>query len=187
MDGLCGAYAAINAVRLLVPKSSLKDPFERELVHVFMSRLAERVAETNRNLVNVMFGREYGTVLKDLKAGLEGVVERVRDAPFGTQISFRELPRVTMSLDDYWGHLSQHLKPGPRRTSVAIVGMRKPDDHWTVVSRVGPKTIRFFDSAGRLWSARRSQCTLSTPSSGGRHGRTHAFRPKETLLLSSEQ
>jgi hypothetical protein len=50
--------------------------------------------------------------------------------------------------------LDQAIGPG----CVAIIGITGRTDHWYVVYRVTPKTLRLLDSSGRS-CIRRSQCT----------------------------
>ena len=63
------------------------------------------------------------------------------------------------TLANVWAALDQEVGPG----CVAIIGITGADDHWCVVYRVTPKTLRLLDSAGRS-CIRRSRCTVRTSS-----------------------
>ena len=45
--------------------------------------------------------------------------------------------------DHYWARLDELLKPAGR---VLLVGLKEPWEHWTVLTDVTPRTLRFLDS-----------------------------------------
>jgi hypothetical protein len=140
-NGLCGLYAAVNAIRWLVPELRKQN-----------KRGDERIAPLLPYLVRQMRPEEFqqlyldgdelalvNTVLFWAIAWLKIEVPQYRFrswAPFWSQPARSERA--------YWATVLPLIK---RRGAVAIIGFDSPWSHWTVAPSMSrPYSVRLFDS-----------------------------------------
>jgi hypothetical protein len=144
MDGLCGIYSAINALRLIEKRVSLNECYE--LTYEWLTVLQKRKG----NLVNIvtdgMYIRDLNFVLT-LMCNQFGI-EKYR--PFFRQ---KDVP-----LDDFWSSMEQFFAEGNSRA--VIIGYYRFDanGHWSVADKVSDRSIRLFDSFGGKY-LRKANCT----------------------------
>ncbi len=164
LDGLCGVYAVINALRYLF---QLKEDHCRALFAALIKALHRRCRRPHHP---ILWGMSFST-LKRLIAAAQtcGVLEGAQpfqSRPLRLSRDQRNLPRL-------WSGLSRELKP----SCVAVIGITGAAEHWCVVYRVTAKTLWVLDSSGRT-RIRRSQCTV-------RASRTrYCLEAGETLLIA---
>jgi hypothetical protein len=148
LDGLCGIYAVVNALRYLL---RLNKKQSQELFERLIATLVQDSPCSHKLLVEgILFNR-----LKQLAAAACRCRLAGRDLSF--QVRTLRLRREEQSLSKLWAALDREVGPG----CVAIIGITGADDHWCVVYRVTPKTLRLLDSSGRS-CIRRSRCTIGT-------------------------
>jgi hypothetical protein len=148
LDGLCGIYSVVNALRYLL---RLNKKQSQELFKRLVAALVQHSPHPHRLLVEgILFKR-----LKQLAAAAQHF--RLADRDLSFQVRVLRLRRGEQSLSHLWAALDQEVGPA----CVAIIGITGADDHWCVVYRVTPKTLRLLDSAGRS-CIRRSRCTIRT-------------------------
>jgi hypothetical protein len=139
LDGLCGVYAVINAVRFLVPAARNDDFLNKLMIHIV--------------------GKIY--TAKDVTAGgteikLASVFEYAR-----SEVS--RLLKVGLSMSNK-GRIGSFESPADAmastfaagRPGVFIVGYEGRDSHWTVVPQITKTKALLFDSCGLTEFSRRS-------------------------------
>lgn len=149
LDGLCGVYAVINAVYVLVP--GLTEAKARRLFQVLLKGV--RAQDTGPVPLAAR-----GLAKAQLERALLDADQYVR-RQFGGRLVVGRVPKAdarAWSLATLWRLLDRRLGKG----WVAILGLGGVHDHWTLALRVTPETIRLFDS-GRLRVLRRRNCTVS--------------------------
>lgn len=146
LDGLCGIYAVINAVRLLFP--GLEEAAARDLFTHAVRLLEDR--PLTLDIVHAGIGDrdlrrlvvECGTYLLDEHE----LVVTLGRIPVGKRVSVQAI----------WSGLAAELAS----PAAAIVGMTGRERHWTVAYRVTSRTLWLADSSGMQQLAR-SRCTVS--------------------------
>ena len=162
LDGLCGLYALINALRLLCPRLD-EDDCER----VFCALIQARAQHAASPLTVIHGGLSRRELLR-----LIGVWQRFAAREFGITVTVSRLRVPEPSLRGVWRGLCRALDG----TSVAIVGLDGIERHWTVAHAATPRTLRVTDSSG-LRAIVRSQCTV------GRTSVHYQLRPSEVLVV----
>jgi hypothetical protein len=84
---------------------------------------------------------------------------------------------------DFWTEIATFLDPPEGRPGrrVAFIGIGHPDNHWTVATRVTPRSVTFFDS----WELKRfalRQFTVSRDVAKA-NGGMHKLDTRQTFLL----
>ena len=167
LDGLCGVYALINALRLLCPKLG-EDACER----VFCALIRARARQAASSPLAVI----SGGLSRREPLKLIGPWQRFAAREFGVTLSVSRLKVPEPTLRGIWRSLSRALDS----KSVAIVGLDGVERHWTVAYAATERTLRVADSCGlRLIS--RSQCTV------GRTSVRYRLRPSEVLVVRRER
>src|SRR3954452_12710134 len=166
LDGLCGVYALINALRLLCPRLD-EDGCER----VFCALIRARARQKCSPLAVISGGLSRRELLR-----LLGPWQRFAAKEFGITLTVSRLNVSEPSLRGIWRSLCRTLD-GNR--SVAILGLDGVERHWTVAYVATERTLRVADSSG-LRVIFRSQCTV------GRTSLRYQLRPAEVLVVSRE-
>jgi hypothetical protein len=160
LDGLCGVYSLINALRLLCPKLD-EDACER----VFCALI--RARQTASPLTVISGGVSRRKLLRLIDSW-----QRFAAREFGVTLSVSRLKASEPTLRGIWRGLCRALDG----QSVAIVGLDGVERHWTVVHAATERTLRVADSSG-LRVIFRSQCTV------GRTSLRYQLRPSEVLVV----
>lgn len=152
LDGLCGVYSIINAVRLLCPELNGSDA--EYLFDVIVQSLDGAVANPTARIVGGIGLRVVRCLLKEIAAELA--------AEYDIMLRVRRLPRnvrQSRNLSVVWQELTDSLSP----TCVAIIGIYGWRSHWTVVQSAAQARLRLFDSC-KMRTLRRSDCTVGKTS-----------------------
>ena len=135
LDGLCAVYAMLNATRCLFPNRATED---------VLTRMWRALIEG--------LGAEVGSILLDgtSRDQVSDLIRRANVFTRGEAIGeihayqpFRT--RSVAGLQDYWDEMAGYLGPTRR---VAIIGLGKPWEHWTVIRSVSAGAVNFHDSYG---------------------------------------
>lgn len=132
LDGLCGYYSAINALRLINPKIGWSDCYE--LTKEWLPMLEEKrgyfaqmatigLYMPDLNFILTLIANEYGIKKK---------------RPF--------CRNSRASLDEYWTAMKDFLDEAPHR-AIVFGYYTETASHWTVAKRLTKKTIWLFDSS----------------------------------------
>jgi hypothetical protein len=162
LDGLCGVYTLINALRLLCPRLD-EDDCER----VFCALIRARARQTASPLAVISGGLSRREMLR-----LLGSWQRYAAREFGIMLTVNRLKVSEPTLHNIWRGLCRALDG----KSVAIVGLDGVERHWTVAHAATKRTLRVADSSG-LRVIFRSQCTV------GRTRLRYQLRPSEVLVV----
>jgi len=162
LDGLCGVYALINALRVLCPRLD-EDACERAFCALIRARARQKCSP----LAVISGGLSRRELLK-----LIGPWQRFAAREFGVTLTVNRLKVSDPSLRGIWRGLRRALDG----KSIAIVGLDGAERHWTVVYAATERTLRVADSSG-LRMIFRSQCTV------GHTSLRYQLRPSEVLVL----
>ena len=166
LDGLCGLYALINALRLLCPRLD-EDACER----VFCALIRARARQTASPLAVI----SHGLSRRELVQLIDPWRRFVRKE-LGIKLTVERLKVSEPTLPGLWQGLCEALDGGQ---SVAIVGLDGAARHWTVAYAATERTLRVADSCG-LRMIFRSRCTM------GRTSLRYRLRPSEVLVVRRE-
>src|SRR4051812_8860518 len=166
LDGLCGVYALINALRLLCPRLD-EDACER----AFCALIRARARQAASPLAVISGGLSRRELLK-----LIGPWQRFAAREFGVTLRVSRLKVSGPTLRGIWRGLCRALDG----KSVAILGLDGAERHWTVAHAATERTLRVADSCG-LRVIYRSQCTTGTTRV------RYQLRPSELLVVRRER
>src|SRR4051794_37211226 len=166
LDGLCGVYTLVNALRLLCPRLD-EDACER----VFCALIRARARQTSSPLTVISGGLSRRELLR-----LIGPWQRFVAKEFGITLTINRLKVSQPTLRSIWRGLCRALDG----KSVAIVGLDGIERHWTVAHAATERTLRVADSCG-LRVIFRSQCTV------GRTSLRYRLRPSDALVVRRER
>jgi hypothetical protein len=164
LDGLCGVYAIINALRLLHPS------LDRDAAHALFRKLIKTLGKTFRNPTKPVYDGICPTVLEDLLITARQQVRRHHSLEIVVKplVLWRKRP----TLADVWDAFREQLNG----EQVAILVLSGVFEHWTVAYAASETTIRLFDSADRKVITR-SRATLQITST------RHRLHPRSVLLI----
>jgi len=162
LDGLCGVYALINALRLLCPRLD-EDACER----AFCALIEAHARHAASPLTVIQGGLSRRELLR-----LIGVWQRFGAREFGITVTVSQLTVSEPSLRGLWRGLCRALDG----RSVAIVGLDGVERHWTVAHATTPRTLQVTDSSG-LRAILRAHCTVE------RTRVRYQLRPSEVLVV----
>src|SRR4029079_14878284 len=134
LDGLCGIYTLINALRLLCPKLD-EDACER----VFCALIKARTRQTASPLAVIAAGLSRRELLK-----LIDPWQRFAAKKFGVILTVERMKVSEPTLGGLWRSLCRALDG----QSVAILGLDGAERHWTLAYAVTERTLRLADSCG---------------------------------------
>src|SRR4051812_44448621 len=163
LDGLCGLYALVNALRLLCPRLD-EDACER----VFYALIRARTRQTASPLTVIADGLSRRELLQLLDPWQRFVAKKVGGILTVERLKMSEEP----SLRGIWRSLYRALDG----KSVAIIGLDGIERHWTVAYAATERTLRVADSSG-LRAIFRCQCTVA------RTSLRYQLRPSEVLIV----
>ena len=148
LDGLCGIYSIVNAVRALCSEVSTDDA--SWLFDHLVQNLPKIVANASVVIANgIDRGVEARLLLKAVR-----YVANEHDIDVG----LRRLPKAvrrSVDIDGLWQAIANALSP----TCVAILGLAGRHSHWTVAVAASPQQLRLYDSSD-MSVLRRKHCTV---------------------------
>ena len=148
LDGLCGVYAIVNAMRALHPRLG------RAGAEALFSALVHKLLPSRQRDAPICTGLST----RDLRT-LIGVARRHLRDRHGVDIQCVGLGRIAgqrgrvRQVPWLWSALTRQFENG----AVAIVGLGARHNHWTVVVAVTSRTLWLADSGG-MQAIRRSAC-----------------------------
>jgi hypothetical protein len=139
LDGLCGIYAIINAIRLVIGRSSHLTPEEWQKLYAVLIRAVDETVGAATAAVGGIEPKPLFELLKvavrhmadehDLKIKVRHVLKRGDRPPF----------------EKLAGLLKRRLE---RSDTAILISLNGHLDHWTVLRRVNHTTLTLFDSSG---------------------------------------
>src|SRR5215203_2114674 len=165
LDGLCGVYAFINAVRLVCPEH-INDAAAKDLFRELLEKIAKR-----RDFEAVWNGM-CPSILWPL---MHAACHYVR-WEFGARVEVQPLHAGASppGLSRTWSKLQGYLD---QQGTAAIICLGGRHQHWTVARKATARSIRLVDS-GNLKLLRRAWCTTDLD-----HKR-HRVDPETVYLVS---
>lgn len=165
MDGLCGAYSIVNAMKLLRHDNyeESKELFERIIYHLDEKRELPKIILKGMT-IGVLFNIINDVIPRD---------EIKRSMPFRGN---------SASLGELWGEMENFMNDSSNGVSAIIIGIFWDEDHghWSVVRKITNKTIILEDSDG-MRRLHRSRITTCDPKAN----RWHCINPSEVIFLNN--
>ena len=168
LDGLCGVYSIVNAVRALCPELD-QDGAEWLFAHL-MQALSKQGVDLSIAVASGIGRVELGRLVRTAVAYI--------DAELEIRLTVKRLPkalRLTSNLGELWQAFEASLSPG----CVAIIGIAGIHSHWTIAAQVTARQVRLYDS-GRIAVLRRGRCTV------GKAANRHGIPPKHVFLIARQ-
>lgn len=133
LDGTCGLYAIINAIRLAVRlKVDVCDSLYMELA---------RAADRSWGFCNVI---EYGLSANEVSC-LLGKARQYLERHENLKLSWRKpFHKKPCTMSEFLHRIDAHQSQG----GSVLIGITADDEHWTVIRKVTPRSLHFFDSDG---------------------------------------
>ncbi|MFT5509198.1 MAG: hypothetical protein ACI89J_002279 [Hyphomicrobiaceae bacterium] len=148
LDGLCGVYSVVNAIRALCPE--IDSAAAEWLFSHLVQALSGLGAEPEYAVTN---GIERRHLARIIRCAINYMTDEYE---IGLTVS--RLPkslRQSTDLQELWDWLGGKISP----TSVVILGLGGRHDHWTVAVDITAQQIRLFDS-GEIKVLKRRHCTV---------------------------
>jgi hypothetical protein len=148
LDGLCGVYSAINAVRLLCPEidRTTSEAIFAELVYGFAKAGVDPpeavTVGVGKRVINTLIRKAVRYAADELDIQL-------------TVRQLRKAVRKSGDLNVLWRTLHAALSP----SCVAVLGLGGWHNHWTVAVSASEQQIRLFDSS-TMRVLNRGRCTV---------------------------
>lgn len=165
LDGLCGVYSIVNAVRVLCPEVDAATA--EYLFDILLQKLLLTVT-------NPSIAVSWGIGRLDLMSlGEEAITYMLDD--FDIRLRMRRLPKTLRkgaNRDELLNYLRETVTPA----CVAIVGLSGRHSHWTVATQVTAHSLRLADSS-RMRSLSRAHCTVR------RTNKRHQIVPMLVVLI----
>ena len=172
LDGLCGAYALVNAVTRLLHNKG----FDRD----HANRLFQRLCNTLHRRQRMPQAVWRGTHIDDIDGMLRTVRRFVRANFTVNLVVTRPFDHgVPRKKDTFFRVLSKSFNSIDERR-VAVIGLDRPGFHWTIDTEVTGRSFRLYDS-GRSKRLRYGDCTLGKTMRG-----RQTIVAQETRILSVE-
>ena len=165
LDGLCGVYSVVNAVRALCPE--LDQEGAEWLFAYLMQALSDAGVDVSAAVTG---GIGQGELSGLIRAAIAYIAEEL-----DIKLTVKRLPkplRLTSNLGSLWQAFEAALSP----TCVAIIGIAGIHSHWTIASQITAKQVRLYDS-GRIAVLRRGHCTV------GKAVNQHGISAKHVFLI----
>ena len=148
LDGLCGLYCLVNAVRVLCPE------LDREAAAALFEHLLQSLRLAGvKPIEAITCGVDVGPHNQLIKRAVQYVNDE-----FDIELAARRLRksvRDTPHINRLWRELAARLSP----TCVAILGLGGRYEHWTVAVKASTRQIRLYDSS-KMGVLRRGHCTV---------------------------
>ena len=145
LDCLCGAYAVINAAKLITKKISTHD-YQDILLSILRQQIRRK-----KSIFFIIHGLDQTKLARILQYIVCPELGMMYWRPFKR--------RLKVSVDEFWQTLSDFLNKD-RRCAIICFENRRYDGHWTVVEFITEKRLYIFDSVGRK-TINRSHCTTT--------------------------
>jgi hypothetical protein len=160
LDGLCGAYAVINSISLMIPRIDADTLFSSVI-----TRMGGRLS-------SIMLHGMTTAELRNL------VLKPCRNFCIKRRVTLHYSRCTGSSLDDYWQTLQTHITQ--HGAGSIVLGITGSYDHWTCVRRITDKTMLLADSGDwtRLY---RRHVTVDASEA------LYRLRPTDTFLMMIEK
>ncbi|MFY9627007.1 MAG: hypothetical protein WAK03_02490 [Methylocystis sp.] len=171
IDGMCAVYAVVNGCKLLFDHSETMD-----------LRLFKELCHDNADLFPkiVYAGAETPGLKRFLRTAANWSLRVHHKELSFTRISQHKKFR---SVEPFFENLRMAMAPRPGEKTVAILGIDKPWDHWTVARSVGVRRVSFFDSWGfPAWTAF-DYFTFNPEFAGSRDDQKSLLAWRQTFIL----
>jgi hypothetical protein len=172
IDGLCALYAVLNACKKLFQQAEATD-----------EKLFPRLCDGVKDLFpQIMY---KGTETEGVRRLIAAAQTWCREF-HKRELVLAPLPHDGQfaTIGDYFAFLRRELACDEPLRRVAVVGLGKPWNHFTVIEKVDDTHAHFFDSWG-FWKKRRFDFfTLDEAKASSNANKTTYLDARQTFLLS---
>lgn len=170
IDGLCAIYATLNACKLMFGHTEKQDEKLLEVLCKGVGDLFPQIVWDGTGVPTMyrLFRIADAWVRRKHKARL------LWGAPL-MRTTFRKP-------EEFFARLRDDLAAQEQGKAAWIVGLGDPWEHWTVVDRVSPSTVYFFDSWG-MKHYRFDSFTLDEKKAGDKPGQKIMIDTHQSFLL----
>ncbi len=183
LDGLCGIYAIINAMKVLALSRGreFSDGDGALLFRQMCKYLADRnqMPQALWDGTSIMHVRDFLSTAKRFMRKYYDldVVHRRLAAPYEItrkDVFWRVLDDALTTRDELYNfrHKTKH-------TRVALLGLGYPTPHWSLAYGVGKRSIQLIDSGSRI------RVSYDNSTVGETHPRKWMLEPEHTLVIST--
>jgi len=134
LDGLCGVYAVINAVRLI------SDNIGTETLQETFLKTMRLQIKHRKSIFFIVNGLSQVKIAR--------IMQRIIRPEFDIKYSRPFKTRKEVSLAELWSSFSDHLN-GSGQRCIIISYETKTIGHWTIVQSMTSKRFNLFDSGER--------------------------------------
>jgi len=167
LDGLCGVYSLINAMRIVLNLS------QKESAELF-KRIIKCMEERRRISSFVV----NGLCPVDIQYALRMVIE----PKYPITWSRPYLRRRNLKINSYWQEMLEFINEDDHRAVIMTIHI-KQWCHWSVVHGISERQLRFFDSAALAKRVNRNRCAIRRSTTK----RPYAFEPGTMFFLSKSE
>jgi hypothetical protein len=167
LDGLCGVYSIINAMRIVL---NLSQKESAELFKQILKFMEER-KRISSFVVN-------GLHPVDMQYALRRVIEPKYPITWNRPY----LRRRNLKINRYWKEMLQFISEDDHRAVIMTIQVEQYS-HWSVVHTITEKQLRFFDSAFLAKRVNRNRCAIRRSTAK----RPYAFQPGSMFFLSKSE
>ena len=166
LDGLCGVYSVVNAVRALCPE------LDQEGAQWLFAHLLQAMSDAGVDVcAAVTGGIARGELSRLIKVAIAHIDEELE-----IRLTVKRLPKALRQTSNL-GQLWQAFEASLSSECVAIIGIAGIHSHWTIATQVTAKQVRLYDS-GRIAMLRRGHCTV------GKAVNRHGISAKHVFLIA---
>ena len=181
MDGLCGIYALVNAIRRLagqrLSEEDGTDLFKELIRSVYKRNNRKRKKKPQTPIEFIWDGTSTQEISYMLKKSKDFLKDRNLNLDWKKPLQGRNRPN---NIDQYWRRLQEAFQEhGGQDKCAAIVDYNwqidnhEEDGHWTCVIKITENILFLHDSFKRrdikFKKMYKSRCTLGTPTSSRPH------------------
>lgn len=145
MDGLCGVYSVLNAIKPLGYISNLED-CQTTFITVLKQLYQDK--QSLQFLIDGLTTQDISRILRDTILNRYDITYR---KPFHS--------KADVSLSELWDTLSLYLNDDSQRAAIISIEGHYYS-HWTTISSLSQKRLTFFDSGVLKW-VNRNRCTTT--------------------------
>jgi hypothetical protein len=175
LDGLCGLYALINAIRLATHHHT------GEFGHGVWRELLLALLGEAEDLVGTATAVVHGIRTKPLYELAKRAASHMANE-YGVPVTVSRAPGPKHSFDGLVSHLAELTT---KTRSAVVIELTGDVRHWTVVKRVGTHSLQLFDSSG-MERVKLASCRLKHEWAHN-SGREYILRRRRVLLMSADQ
>ena len=166
LDGCCGMYSVINALRLV----------DRNLTGLDCARLLKKI------LLHLEKRKKASSIISDGISGsdIRFVLKEIIVPNYAVTWALPFKKNAPVSLDQYWDEVKTFMNEEPHRAAIVSITCTEWR-HWSVIRTITERRVTFFDS-WTLSRANRSRLVVGETD----NAKFMSFSPQNTFFISHQ-